>query len=71
MIGVLRWIVELGRADLEMETSAMASMMALPSKGHIKVLFQKISFLKNKHNAITVFDPTEPDIDESQFKNKN
>ncbi len=30
LIGVLRWIVELGRADLAMETSALASMMALP-----------------------------------------
>ena len=29
-IGTLRWIVELGRADLVMETSALASMMALP-----------------------------------------
>ena len=30
LIGVLGWIIELGRADLVMETSALAYMMALP-----------------------------------------
>ena len=26
------------------------------------------AFLKMKHNGVMVFDPTEPDIDESQFR---
>ena len=30
LIGILCWVVELGRSDICMETSAMASMMALP-----------------------------------------
>ena len=68
LIGILRWIVELGRADICMETSAMASMMALPRKGHLKVLFHMFAFLKMKHNGVMVFDPSEPTIDESQFK---
>ena len=33
LIGVLRWIVELNRVDITMETSTMASMMALPREG--------------------------------------
>ena len=49
----------------------MASMMSLPHKGHLKFLFQMFAFLKNKHNADMVFDPTEPDIDESQFNNED
>ena len=49
----------------------MISMMALPCKDHIKVLFQIFAFLKNKHNSGMVFDPTEPDIDESQFNNED
>ena len=36
---LIRWIVKLDCADLAMETSAMASMMALPRNGHLKVLF--------------------------------
>ena len=67
LIGILRWIVELGRADIVMETSAMASMMAMPREGHLNVLFQMFGFLKLRHNAVMVFDPNEPDIDESQF----
>ena len=30
LIGVLRWIVELGRIDIMMETSALTSMMVIP-----------------------------------------
>jgi hypothetical protein len=67
LIGILRWIVELGRGDICMETSAMASMMALPREGHLNTLFHMFSFLKTKHNAVMVFDPTVPEIDESQF----
>ena len=71
LIGILRWIVELGRGDLAMEVSAMASMMALPREGHLKVVFQMFAFLKSKHNGVMVFDPTEPDIDLSQFPSED
>ena len=67
LIGILRWIVELGRGDIAMEVSAMASMMALPREGHLDAVFHIFAFLKSKHNGVTVFDPSEPDIDESQF----
>ena len=45
----------------------MASMMALPREGHLKIVFQMFSFLKSKHNGVMVFDPTESDIDQTQF----
>ena len=67
LIGILRWIVELGRADIVMETSAMASMMALPREGHLKTVFQMFAFIKHKHNGVMVFDPSEPDLDLSKF----
>lgn len=67
LIGILRWITELGRVDITMETSAMASMMAMPREGHLEQLFHMFAYLKLKHNSSMVFDPTEPDIDESQF----
>ena len=44
LIGVLRQIVELGRSDLAMETSAMAYMMSLPRKVLFKFLFQNFPF---------------------------
>ena len=67
LIGVLRWIVELNRVDIAMEVSALASMMAMPRQGHLQQIFHMFAFLKAKHNASMVFDPTEPDIDESKF----
>ena len=67
LIGILRWIVELGRIDITMETSALASMMALPRRGHLDQVFHMFAFLKAKHNGCMVFDPTDPDIDASQF----
>ena len=39
LIGVLRWIVELNRIDICMETSALASMMALPQEGHLDQVY--------------------------------
>ena len=60
LIGVLWWIVELGRGDLSMELSYMASMMALPREGYLNVMFKMFSFLKSKHNLVTVYDPTDP-----------
>ena len=71
LIGILRWIVELGRGDICMEVSAMASMMALPREGHLDQLFHMFAFLKGNHNGVMVFDPTEPTIDESQFPDQD
>jgi hypothetical protein len=34
LIGILRWIVELGRVDVCLECSMMSSHMALPREGH-------------------------------------
>ena len=67
LIGILRWIVELGRADITMEVSAMASVMALPCEGHLEQVIHMFAFLRNKHNGAMVFDPTVPDIDYSKF----
>ena len=71
IIGILRWIVELGRADITLESSMMASCLALPRKGHLNCLYHILGYLKNKHNAEMIFDPTEPDIDESAFPKEN
>ena len=68
LIGILRWIVELGRIDITTETSMMASCMAMPRVGHLDQLFHIFAFLKNKHNSEMVFDPTHIDIDEAIFE---
>ena len=36
LIGILTWIVELGRVDVCLEVSMMASHLALPREGHLE-----------------------------------
>ena len=59
--------MELGRANIVMETSALASMLVLPREGHIDAVFHMFEFMKHKHNGFIVFDPTEPEIDINKF----
>jgi hypothetical protein len=64
-IGVLRWMVELGRIDIITEVSAMASYCALPRAGHLAALLHLYSYLKGKNSVKTVYDPRpfERDVD--------
>ena len=71
LIGVLRWIVELGRIDLTVEVSMLSSYSAAPREGHMQQLLRIFAFIKNHHNSRLVFDPTYPVIDEEQFPRKN
>ena len=68
-IGVLRWIVELGRIDILTETSMLASHLALPREGHLEAVFRIFGYLKNKHNSRLCLDPTYPTIDLGDFVN--
>ena len=71
LIGILRWIVELGRPDITTEVSMMASCMAMPRQGHLEQLYHIFAYLKNKHNSQMIFDPSDPDIDESLFPDED
>jgi hypothetical protein len=66
-IGILRWIVEIGRIDIITEVSLLASHLALPRIGHLMQVWHIYAFLKNRHNGCLIFDPTYPRIDESVF----
>ena len=48
----------------------MACMIDLPREGHLSVVLQILSFLKRKHNGVAAFDPTDPEIDQTQFPTK-
>ena len=50
-----------------METSSLASMVALPREGHLDAVFHMFAFLKRKHNDVIVFDLTKPEIDINKF----
>ena len=42
LIGILRWIVELGRVDICCEMSMLSSHLAMPREGHLE---QSITYL--------------------------
>ena len=71
LIGILRWMVELGRVDIITEVSMLSSYLAAPRQGHMEAVYNIFGYLKRKHNAVLVFDPSYPDIDESNFKTCN
>jgi hypothetical protein len=71
LVGVLRWMVELGRVDICLECSMMLSHLALPREGHLYQLFQMFAYLKKYHNTEIVFDSSDPVIDDSSFKLRN
>ena len=66
-IGILRWMVELGRVDICLEVSMMSSHIALPREGHLEQVLHIFAYLKKYHNAEMVYDPSDPVIDEKLF----
>ena len=71
LIGVLRWIVELGRVDINVEVSMLSSHLALPREGHLTELFHVFAYLKKHLNTEMVFDPSEPEIDMDSFQRQD
>jgi hypothetical protein len=67
-MGMLRWMVELGRVGICLEYLMISSHLALPRKGHLFQLFQMFAYLKKYHNTEMVFEPSDPVIDESSFE---
>ena len=47
-IGVLRWMVELGRVDICCEVSMLAAYCAAPRKGHLEAVFHMFATILEK-----------------------
>ncbi len=67
LIGVMRWMVELGRIDIGTEVSMLSSYLACPCKGHLESALHVMGYLRLKHNSRLIFDPTYPDFDLTAF----
>jgi hypothetical protein len=68
LIGVLRWICELGRIDILTEVTMLSSHNALPQQGHLEAVFDIFAYLKRHPSAAIVFDDALPHVQESRFK---
>ncbi len=67
LIGVMRWMVELGCIDIATEVSTLSSYLACPREGHLDNALHVMGYLQLKHNSRLIFDPTYPDIDQTAF----
>jgi hypothetical protein len=68
LMGVLRWIIELGRIDIIVEVGLLARFQANPRQGHLEQMFHVFAYLKKYNRSALVFDWTEPDLDVTMFK---
>ena len=60
-IGVLRWMVELGRIDICTEVSMLAAFSAAPRQGHLLAVLHLYAYLKNHKRSRLVLDPSKFD----------
>ena len=71
LIGILWWIVELGRVNVCLEVLMLSSHLALLHKGHLEQVFQIFGYLKKYHNTELVYDPSDLEINPTQFERRD
>ena len=71
LIGILRWIVELGRIDICLEVSMMSSNLAMPRKGHLNQVLHIFAYLCKYHNTELVYDPSDPVAEQDVFEQRD
>ena len=67
LIGILRWIVELGRINICLEVSMMCSHLAMARKGHLDQVLHIFTYLHKYHNTELVYDPSDPVVEYDVF----
>ena len=67
IIGVMRWMIEIGRVDIATEVSLLSSHLAMPREGHFEAALHVMSYLKCHHNTRLVFNPSYPNINHESF----
>ena len=65
MIGILRWMIEIGRIDISIEVSYLSRYLAQPRVGHMIQAMHIFSFLKTTQSMDLCYDPTKLNIKEA------
>ena len=71
LIGVLRWILELGRVEINVEASMLSLHPKMPREGHMQELLYVFAYLKKHMNTEMVFDPSEPEIHINSYQRQD
>ena len=59
IVGMLQWLVELGRIDIAYKTAALSSYLASPRTGHLQQALHMIKYLETYSTNKITFDPQE------------
>jgi hypothetical protein len=68
LIGVLRWICELGRIDIMVVVLMLSRYVVSLWEGHLQQVFHIFAYLKHHKRSRMVFDDTEPVFNDAAFK---
>ena len=71
LIGILLWMVGLGRVDFCTETSMMLYHLELLRRGNLESLFHMFSYINKHQNSDMLFDTTEIDVNMDDFQREN
>jgi hypothetical protein len=67
LIGVLRWVCEIGRIDVLMPVSLMSRYLVSARQGHLEQVFHIFAYLKHHPRSTMVFDDTIPTFRGERF----
>jgi hypothetical protein len=67
LIGVLRWICELGRVDILVAVSMLSCYIVSPREGHLQQVFHLFAYLKHHKRSRMIIDDTEPLFNDNAF----
>ena len=67
LIGVLQWVVEIGRYDIAMEVSLLSQHNELPQEGHLDAIYGIFAYLKKLPKRCISFEPSNPSVDMDGF----
>ena len=62
LVGMLRWLIELGRVDIQLETSQLSSYLASPRVGHLNQVFHVFHYLRHHDSSWLPLDPKKIDV---------
>ena len=67
IIGILRWMIELGRIDIITKVLLLLSHVGLPREGHLEAATHVMAHVGQSYNSRLMYDPSYPEIDHSVF----
>jgi hypothetical protein len=67
LIGILQWIVELGRVDIMVAVAMLSRFLASPREGHLEQAFHIFAYLKAHYRSCLAFSACPSLVDEIAF----